>query len=115
INGGQTVNVTAHVQNWTDGTMSVTVQDNVNLAVTLPASAWENAGVLTNAGSVSMAGTSTSAQVVNLASANPSKLTVPATVTIPAGSLSNTFNVTPVDSPLVEGNQTVTVTASAAG
>jgi hypothetical protein len=31
INGGQSVNVTAHVQNWTDGMAAIAVQDNLNL------------------------------------------------------------------------------------
>lgn len=115
INGGQSVNVTAHVQNWTDGVAAISVQDNVNLSVSLPASAWENAGVLTNAGSVSLAGTPVTNVTVTLISSNPSKLIVPASVTILAGTLSNTFNVTPVYSPLVEGHQTITVTASAPG
>jgi len=115
INGGQTVNVTAHVQNWTDGTVAVAVQDNVNLTVTLPASAWENAGVLTNAGSVSLAGTEATDQVISLASDKPNKLTVPAAVTISAGSLSTTFNVTLVDNTIADGHQIVTVTASAPG
>ncbi len=115
INGGQTVNVTAHVQNWTDGTAAVAVQDNVNLTVTLPASAWENAGVLTNAGSISISGTLSSSLMVSLASGNPAKLTVPSSVTIPAGQVSNTFNITLVDNSIADGHQTVTVTASAAG
>ena len=115
INGGQTVNVTAHVQNWTDGTAAVIVRDNVNLTVTLPASAWENAGVLTNAGSVGISGTLSSSLMVSLASGNPAKLTVPSSVTIPAGQVSNTFNITLVDNSIADGHQMVTVTASAAG
>ena len=115
INGGQIVNITAHVQNWTDGTAAVVVQDNVNLTVTLPASAWKNAGVLTNAGSVSISGTLSSSLVVSLASGNPAKLTVPSNVTIPAGQVSNTFNITLVDNSIADGHQIVTVTASAAG
>ncbi len=115
INGGQTVKVAAHVQNWTDGLAAIAVQDNINLAVALPASAWENAGVLTNAGLVSLAGVSAADTVIALTSSNPSKLIVPANVTVPAGSLSNRFDITPVDDPLVEGHQLVTVTASATG
>jgi len=115
INGGQIVNITAHVQNWTDGTAAIVVQDNVNLTVTLPASAWENAGVLINAGSVGISGTSPSSLMVSLASGNPAKLTVPSSVTIPAGQVSNTFNITLVDNSIADGHQIVTVTASAAG
>jgi uncharacterized repeat protein (TIGR01451 family) len=115
IDGGQTVHVTAHEQNWTDGTEAVTVQDNVNLTVNLPASAWKNAGVLTNAGSVSLAGTPSVAEVISLVSSNPSKMSVPPTVTIPAGSLSNTFNLTMIDNTIADGHQYVSVTASAPG
>ena len=54
----QTATVTAHVQNWADGSASITVLDNepLTLTVTLPASAYESAGVLTNAGRVSLGG-----------------------------------------------------------
>jgi uncharacterized repeat protein (TIGR01451 family) len=115
INGGQTVTVTAHVQNWTDGLATVAVLDNLNLTVKLPASAWENAGVLTNAGSVSLGGTSVVDEVISLITDKTNKLTVPSTVTIPAGSLSSTFNVTLVNNSIADGHQMVTVTASAPG
>jgi uncharacterized repeat protein (TIGR01451 family) len=113
INGGQTVNITAHVQNWTDGVAAVTVQDNVNLTITLPATAWKNAGVLVNAGSVSMAGISVANEVISLTSSKPAVLTVPSAVTILAGSTSNTFNITLINNGIAQSNQTVTVTASA--
>ena len=115
INGGHTVTVTAHVQNWTDGQAAVAVRDNVNLTVALPASAWENAGVLTNGASVRLAGTSSTNQVISLVSDRPDKMTVPPAVTILAGSSSNTFNVTLVDNSIADGHQTVTVTAGAPG
>jgi hypothetical protein len=115
INGGQIVNVTAHVQDWTDGAMAVTVQDNVNLTVTLPISAFENTGVLTNTGTVSMAGTSTVSQVISLLSGNPALVGVPSTVTIPPGTNSSPFNITMENNPIGISNQTVTVTASASG
>src|SRR5207245_3578028 len=113
----QAVTVTAHVQNWTNGTATIYVTNNKNwtLALKLPASAWENAGVLTNAGLVTLSGTLASPFAVSLTSSNPTKIMVPATVTIPAGQLSKTFDVTPVDDSLVEGHQTVVITASAPG
>jgi hypothetical protein len=115
INGGQTVNINAHVQNWTDGTAAVTVQDNVNLTVTLPASVWKNAGVLTNAGPVSTSGVLSSNLLVSLSSGSPAELTVPSTLTIFAGTLSSTFDITVVDNSTTGSNQLVTVTASATG
>jgi uncharacterized repeat protein (TIGR01451 family) len=115
IDGPQPATVTAHVQNWTDGSTTITVLDNEsrNMMVTLPASAWENAGVLTNAGSVSISGTLPTDLVVSLVSGTPAKLTVPSSVMISAGQVSNTFSLTLVDNSVPDGHQTVTVTASA--
>ena len=115
MDGPQTVTVTAHVQNWTDGSTAITVLDNLNLTVTLPSSARENAGVLTNTASVGIAGTLSTDLVVSMLSGNTGKLTVPSTVTIPAGQVSNTFNLTLVDNSIPDGNQTIAVTASASG
>ena len=53
--------------------------------------------------------------VVTLASNDLSAATVPLTVTIPAGQASSTFPVDAVDDGLVDGDQTPTLTASAAG
>ena len=117
IDGPQTATVTAHVENWADGTAVVTVRDNesLNLLVTLPAAAYESAGVLTNAGRVSLAGTLATNLIVTLTSSDLTELTVPASVTIPAGQFSAAFNLTLVDDPLVDGAQNVIVTAAATG
>lgn len=111
----QSVTVTAHVQNWTDGTASITVfnTNSWTLTLTLPPSVMENAGVLTNAGIVALSGILATDLAVSLTSSNAAKLIVPATVTIPAGQLSNAFNLTLVESPVPDGHQTVSVTASA--
>jgi uncharacterized delta-60 repeat protein len=53
--------------------------------------------------------------IVSLASSDTSELTVPATVTIPAGANSVGFEVTVEDDTLLDGVQHVQVTASAAG
>src|SRR5581483_3547897 len=111
----QTVVVTAHVQNWTDGQASVTVT-NTNLwllSLTLPASTMQNAGTLTNGGTVRISGIMASDLAVSLVSANPARLAVPATVVIPAGRNSAAFDVTPVASPVPDGHVTVAVTATA--
>jgi hypothetical protein len=117
IGGPQLVMVTAHVQNWTDGTTNITIQNDIslNLSVGLPGSAAENAGVIPNGGSVSIAGTLTTNLSVALVSGNTNKLIVPSNVIILAGQLSNSFNLTLVDNSIPDGNQTVNVTASAPG
>ena len=53
--------------------------------------------------------------VVTLDSSDTSEATVSATVTIPANQVSKTFVVTAVDDVLLDGTQTVTITASALG
>lgn len=50
--------------------------------------------------------------VVALTSSDLSELTVPTTVTIPAGEISTTFQAIVVDDDLVDGNQPVTITAA---
>lgn len=53
--------------------------------------------------------------LVNLASDSTANLTLPASVTIPAGQTSTTFTVSAVDDGIIDGNQTVRVTATAFG
>lgn len=55
------------------------------------------------------------ALVVQLASDKPTEATVPATVEIPAGATSATFPITTLNDGVVDGNQRVTLTASADG
>lgn len=116
IDGSQSATITAHVPSWTDGTASITVLDNenTNLTVSLPASAYEGNGVLTGAGRISISGTLPSALAVSLQSSDTTELVIPASVTILAGQTNATFNLTIVDDTLQDGTQTAVVTASAA-
>ena len=52
---------------------------------------------------------------VNLQSANPAKLIVPATVVIPAGQPSATFPIQTVNDGVAQGNQGIVLTAAATG
>jgi len=117
IAGPQSATVTAHVQNWTDGTDTVSILNDIslNLSVSLPGSEMENAGVIPNGGSVSIAGTLTTNLPVALVSGNTNKLVIPSGVLIPAGQLSKSFNLVLIDNSIPDGNQTVSVTASAPG
>lgn len=117
IDGPQTATVTAHVQNWTDGSAIITVFDNenTNLTVNLPAQAREGDGILTNAGSISISGTLPTNLVVMLASDDTTELVVPPTATILAGQTSGLFNLTVIDDPDVDGAQVVHVAASTGG
>jgi len=117
IDGTQTASITAHVENWTDGVGTVSVLDNEGRtpAFTLPATVGEGDGVIAGAGSVSMPGIVVSNTVVTLASDDTTELTVPATVTIAAGSSWAALVLTAVDDTDKDGRQTVTVTGSAMG
>jgi uncharacterized repeat protein (TIGR01451 family) len=117
IDGPQPVTLTAQVPNWTAGFTSVTVDDNepTNLVVLLPTSAREGNGVLTGAGQVRILGTLPTNLLVSVSSLDPTELTVPALITIFAGTTNTSFNLTVVDDAEIDGSQNVTVMASAAG
>ncbi len=81
----------------------------------MPASTVEGAGVLPAAGTVSITEAQAANVVVSLSSSDTAKITVPATVTIPAGQLSATFDVTVVNNSLLEGARDAVISATAAG
>ena len=84
-----------------------------NLSLTLPSSATEGDGVLAGQGVVSVSPIPTNDPVlVTLASGNTGKVTVPASVTIPAGQSSAVFDLTIIDNSILDGTQPVNITAS---
>ena len=107
------VTVAAAMDNWTPGSFTINVLDaDATMALSLPASGWKGQ---TLSGSVQIGGTLTTPLVVSLASSNTTQLTLPATVTIPAGSMSAPFTATLIDNGQRTGPQTVQVTATAGG
>jgi hypothetical protein len=115
IEAGPTpVAVTAQTENWTSGSATVSLlDDDRTMTLGLPVSGWEGQ-TLTGTGTVQIGGTLTSDLVVSLLSADTAELTVPATVTIPHGQMTATFNVMLHSNGLRQGPQTVQVTATAA-
>ena len=115
IDGSQEVTLTAHMQNWTDGTANVVVGDNesTNLTVLLPSSVREGNGTLPSAGVVKISGSVPTNVVVSLASDDATAATVPSSVTILAGRTSVAFSITVVDDASVDGNQTANISAAA--
>ena len=87
------------------------------LSVSLPAGGVsEAAGAAAGTGTVTRSGGDLPGPLtVTLTSSDTSEATVPATVTIPADQDSVTFPITAVDDALLDGTQTVTITASAHG
>lgn len=117
IDGFQDVTIVASVTNWQDGTTTVRVLDNepTNLTMTIPATASEAAGVLTNAGRVSISGTLTHDLTTALTSSDPTQVVVPASVTIVAGQTSAAFNLTMIDNAVADGTRGVVVVANTPG
>ncbi len=117
IDDTQIATITAHVENWTDGSDTIDVLDNEprDLIVTLPADAWESDGTVADAGTVSISGTLGSDLVVSLSSNDTTELDVPVTATILAGATSATFDLLVQDDGEYDGVQTAMVTAGAAG
>lgn len=97
-----------------DAAMAVHNTDVLHLIhLSIPLTATEGDGTLVGAGNVSVNPTPTNDLVVNLNSSNTSKVTVPATVTIPAGQSNAVFNLTIIDNSLLDGDQVAIISASA--
>ena len=113
----RTATVTASVAGWTSGVSTMAVADNevTELHLTMPSEVSENDGIISQAGVLSIPGTLTANLVVALSSDDLSEITVPETITLPAGQMSVNFDITVPDDPEIDGTQPVTVTASATG
>ena len=115
VEGTQTAALTASATGLVSGSATLTVTDtNVpTLTVVLNShSVNETDPNPATYGTITSNDPMTIALTVSLLSSGINKLTVPATVTIPAGSTSATFPVTVVDDGQIDGNETVAITAS---
>ncbi|WP_309386003.1 lamin tail domain-containing protein [Cerasicoccus frondis] len=83
--------------------------------VITPGTFVESASNPAASGTVTRSGDTTEDLVVELSSSDEGETTVPSTVTILAGHASASFDVTAVDDSFPDGDQTVTITASATG
>src|SRR5262249_51660394 len=97
----------------TSATMSVLDNDGPTLSVSIPGGAITEGGM--RQGTVTRNTSTTNPLVVTLTSGDTTEITVPATVTIPAGAASVQFTVTAVVDGVSDGLQTTTVVASATG
>ncbi|MEN6449292.1 MAG: M36 family metallopeptidase, partial [Thermoguttaceae bacterium] len=86
--------------------------DSSLVTVTLPADAREGDGTVT--GAITIPAALDSDLVVSLASSDPGRATVPASVTIPAGSTSAPLPIAIVDNTLLDGLESVLITATTA-
>ena len=109
------INATLNAQA-TTGTGTITDDDVAKLTLSItPTTFSEAAGATAATGTVTRNTPTTAALTVNLLSSNTSKVTVPATVIIPANQASATFALSAVDNTIVDGSKTVTITASSTG
>jgi hypothetical protein len=99
---------------------TVTINVGASFTVTLPSQVWEGQGTYAGQGKITIPYPSTRDVIVSLFTndADHSELSVPSTVTLPAGQTSVTFDVSALDDPdqngtAEDGSQTITVTASA--
>jgi uncharacterized repeat protein (TIGR01451 family) len=119
LDGPQSVTVTAHVENWVDGTAPVSVLDNdTNLVVVLSQDnkqPIEGLGTRTNALWLQLPGTAVEDVTVQLASSDVSEVIVPPFVIVPAGRQSVAIPTTFPDDDEFDGTQTAVITAMAPG
>ena len=115
LDGTQTVQLSASSAGYSSGTRAIDVTDSVFLSLTFVASSLSENGGSTTA-TVTRSNTNIGSPLtVQLLSSDTSEGTAPTTVTIPADQSSVTFTVNTVDDTLLDGTQSVTFTASAAG
>jgi subtilisin family serine protease len=115
LDGDVTAEVTASVVGWTAGSGTVEVRDNEvpTLALAAPATVVEGDGMIT--ATVSLTGEAVEDITVALSSSAVTEIGVPASVTIPTGSSSATFDLNVADDPDMDGSFSVTITATSAG
>lgn len=112
IDGDVPIVVTASCAGLQSTTASVTAVDADSRVFSLTLPATVNEGGLAT-GTISSGINVANDLVVSLTSDHPETVSVPATVTIPAGSKQATFALTGVDNNLTDGSRTANVTASA--
>ena len=83
------------------------------ITLSLPASVTAGAAPVT--ATVTLPSAAVADTTVTLVSSNTAQATVPASVIVPAGQATTTFQVTPVDDGVLNGSQAVAISASATG
>lgn len=115
VEAAKMVTLTATVAGWTPGSTDVSVTDNDVPALAILGSGSLREGDGTQIFTVMVNARLSAPLVVKLTSSDLTEITVPATLTLPAGQLSANFNGTIVNDTLADGVQTATLTAKAVG
>ena len=114
LNGSRFVTITAETEEFDRVSALIEVADNehASLSVSLPAKVTEGDGSLPNQGVVKVNARPAGPIIVGLVSSDPALVGVPATVTIPAGQTSVTFDLNIGDNADYDPTRTVSVVAS---
>ncbi len=119
VDGDQTVTITATSPGNPDASGTIAITDDEVAILTLEVAAaavGESDGLGATTATVTRNSVTSSEMVVTLSSSDTSEVNVPATVTIPAGqATSPPFAIDAIDDAIVDGTQTVTITALYAG
>lgn len=95
-------------------TATILNDDAATITLSIAAASFsETDGVAATTASVTRNTDTTNELTVNLTSSDTGESTVPASVTIPAGQTSVSFDIDAIDDEIVQNTQTVTITASA--
>ncbi|MFO0821286.1 MAG: peptidoglycan DD-metalloendopeptidase family protein [Pirellulales bacterium] len=115
LDGTQSVLISVAATGYTGSSRTLSVTDYETLSIEIvPSEVSEDGGVAT--GTITRSDSDSSGELqVSLTSSDTGELTVPATVTIPAGQISATFTATAVDDGIVDGRNTITITATSTG
>jgi len=114
IDGNQSVTITASSPAWYSDSVVIKVYDNENnqIILTIPENVNENQGIIENFGNISISGILLNDFNVKLTVSDPTELTLPETIVIPAGCKSTSFTASILDDIFYDGSQSVTITAS---
>ncbi len=115
LDGSQTVLITASASGYTTATSNMLVTDHEVLGLSLQDATISEAGGVTTGRLTRSNSDIAAALVVAIANSQPTQISLPATVTIPAGQSFATFPITALDDTLLDGTQVVSLTATADG
>ena len=117
ITGPMAVAVSARVPNWNDDADAIIISDteSTNLSLALPIQVSEGAGTMAKVGQVTLGGYLLTNLSVALSCDNTNLAQLPPAVTIEAGQLSASFDVTIIDDPQPSPVRNVIALAKAAG
>lgn len=113
--GAKNVTLTATVENWSSSSAMILVEDDDAPAISLSGPTFVTEGDAAAVFTITVNTIQTTDRVIQLSTGGSSQITLPASVTIPAGTFTASFDVLAVDDTLKDGSVSVTLTAQALG